>query len=169
MMQSQPLRSASLCQRYLSSAPSTWSTTQPQSRSDHVPGKTTTPNLISPLGEGQPGSPRNRRFRGVVSTRLLTVAFDVEAVVLDHVIGEQLAAHRVDALARLALAARFQPHFDVLAHAHVGHLAEAERRQALAHGDALRVVDDGLWGDDDFRDHLSLRAFCGNRGLPTSF
>src|SRR6266567_1496194 len=99
MMQSQPLRSASLCQRYLSCASRTWSTTHPQSRSDHVPGKTTTPNLISP-----PGVPakskiswggRNRRFRGVGSTRLFPVAFDVEAVVLDHVIGEQLAAHRV--------------------------------------------------------------------------
>jgi hypothetical protein len=48
-----------------------------------------------------------------------TVRFDLEPVVLDHVVGQELLAHRLDALARLVLAARLEVHFDVLAHAHV--------------------------------------------------
>src|ERR1700686_1641762 len=101
MTQSQPLRSASLCHRYWSSAPTTWSITQPQSRSDHVPGKTTTPNFNwqSPPVEAIGGSPRNRRFRGV-QTRLRRTSstndlVDFEVEVLDDVIGEQLPAHRL--------------------------------------------------------------------------
>src|SRR5579859_2817636 len=102
MMQSQPFRSASLCHRYWRCAPSTWSITQPQSRSDHVPGNTTTPNLIR-----------------VPSSAAVPVRFDVEPEILDHVVGQQLAAHRLDALARLVLAGGFQVDLDVLAHAHV--------------------------------------------------
>src|SRR5256884_5188435 len=104
MTQSQPFRSASLCHRYLSSAPSTWSITHPQSRSDHVPGKTTTPNFTALSTQSVvAGSPRNRRFRGVRRRRLrtstaLVLRLDVEAKVFDHVVREQLPAHRLDAL-----------------------------------------------------------------------
>src|SRR5436190_14844786 len=109
MMQSQPFRSVSLCHRYWRCAPSTWSITHPQSRSDHVPGKTTTPNfttLSTPSIVG--GSPRNRRFRGVRRQRLrtstaLVLRLDVEAEVFDHVVREQLPAHRLDTLSRLVL------------------------------------------------------------------
>src|SRR5487761_141246 len=109
MTQSQPLRSASLCQRYESSAPTTWSTTHPQSRSDHVPGNTTTPNFIAATAnEGDAGSPRNRRFRGVRILRLRTstampVLVDLEAIVLDDMVGQQLPAHRLHALPGLVL------------------------------------------------------------------
>src|SRR5581483_10377332 len=84
----------------------------------------------------------------------LSVRFYVEAVVLDHVVREQLLAHLLDALSRLALAGGVEVHLDVLADAHVGHLGEAERREALPHGDALRVVDDGFGSHDHASDHV---------------
>src|SRR6202165_3093596 len=119
MMQSQPLRSASLCHRYDSSAPTTWSTTHPQSRSDQVPGNTTTPNFIATTAsEGNAGSPRNRRFRGVrirqhQTSTAMSIFVDLEPVVLDHVVGEQLLAHRLHALPRLVLAAPLLASLDV--------------------------------------------------------
>src|SRR5207248_821955 len=125
MTQSQPLRSVSLCHRYVSSAPSTWSMTHPQSRSDHVPGNTTTPNFIRPASnEGSAGSPRNRRFRGVQIQRLrtspaLVLRLDVESEVFDHMVGQQLTAHRLHPLARLVLARPLDAHLDVLADAHI--------------------------------------------------
>src|SRR6266545_2103248 len=104
--------------------------THPQSRSDHVPGKTTTPNFTPAL------------------------RFDVEAEVLDHMVGEQLAAHGLHALASLVLARGLEVDLDVLADPHVRDLAKAERREALLHRQALRVVDHRLGGDDHFRsDH----------------
>src|SRR3979490_3257809 len=127
MTQSQPLRSASLCQRYCSCAPTTWSITQPQSRSDHVPGNTTTPNFIATTAhEGNAGSPRNRRFRGGqirrhrTSSVSVTFLFDLELIVLDHMVSQKLLAHGFDTLPGLVLASRLQRHLDVLAHAHLG-------------------------------------------------
>src|SRR5947207_5723409 len=100
--------------------------TQPQSRSDHVPGKTTTPNFKpgfrlfgAKRAQSVPGSGLSGAKRA-----LSTIRLDVEPVVLDDVVGQQLPAHRVHPVARLALAAGLQPHLDVLAHAHVRHLAE---------------------------------------------
>src|SRR6202171_4639649 len=174
MMQSQLLRSASLCQRYWSSPPSTWSITQPQSRSDHVPGNTTTPNFIATTArEGNRGSPRNRRFRGVrirrlqTSPALVAVHFNVEAVVLDHVVGQQLLAHRLYKFAWLVLAARLKIQLDVLADAHVGYLPKAKRRKALLDRDALRVVHDWLGGNNHSSDQRSFLGLGGNSGLPT--
>src|SRR5260370_16799911 len=159
MTQSLPLRSASLRQRYLSSAPTTWSITQQQSRSEHVPGNTTTPNFIRPTSlEGNAGSPRNRRFRGVRirpprTSTPVTVHLDLEVVVLDDVIGKELFAPRLDTLPRFVLAARLQADLDVFADSHVRDFAETEGREALLDGDALRIVDDRLRCNDYASDH----------------
>src|ERR1700674_690670 len=170
--QSQPLRSVSLCQRYVSSWPSTWSMTQPQSRSDHVPGKTTTPNFILQHARRKDaGSPRNRRFRGVqkqqLRTSTMTVPDDVEVEVLDHVVRQELAAHLLDAGPRLVLARNVEGDLDVLADADVGDLSKAKRREPLLDGDALRIVDHRFWCDDDSGNHHSFRGLGGNSGLPT--
>src|SRR5438132_316784 len=159
MTQSQPLRSVSLCHRYVSSAPRTWSMTHPQSRSDHVPGNTTTPNFIGPASnEGSAGSPRNRRFRGVRIRRHrisspLALRLEVESEVLDHMVREELAAHLLDTPARLVLARPLEVDLDVLADPNIDHLAKAKRGEPLLHRDPLWVVDDWLWGDDDSSDH----------------
>ena len=92
---------------------------------------------------------------------------DLELVVLDHVVGQKLLAHRLHTLPRLALAARLEAHLDVLADADVGNFAEAKRRKALLDGDALRVVHDRLGCDDDAGDQVSFLGFGGNNGLPT--
>src|SRR6266566_5966575 len=173
MTQSQPLRSASLCHKYWSSAPRTWSMTQPQSRSDHVPGNTTTPNFTRTASrDGVGGSARNRRFRGVriqrrrTSSALVTVRLDLKAIVLDHVVGEQLLAHRFDALPGLVLAARLEADLDVLADAHVTDFAKTERGKTLLDRDPLWVVDDWLRrhyhsGDHGRRPRREIRGTGG--------
>src|SRR6266571_3932488 len=174
MRQSQPLRSVSLCHMYVSSAPNTWSTTQPQSRSDHVPGNTTTPNFkFVPAPKARAGSPRNCRFRGVRirprrTSPSLVLRLEVEAEIFDHVVGEQLAAHRLHALAGLVLARSVEVDLDVLADADVGDLAKTERGKPLLDRDSLRVVDHRLWRDDDSGNHRSFLGLGGNSGLPTS-
>src|SRR6266705_6394173 len=164
MTQSQPFRSASLCHRYWSCAPTTWSMTQPQSRSDQVPGNTTTPNfnVSMTLRKAIAGSPRNRRFRGVRRPRPRTspsgsfLGMELEAEVFDHVVGEQPVAHLLDPLARVALIGGVEGHLDVLADPHVVDLAESKRCQALLDGDPLRVVDDRLRSHDHVRGRLHL-------------
>src|ERR1700693_4435291 len=101
------------------------------------------------------------------SSALVTVRLDLEPVVLDHVVGEKLLAHRLDALPGLMLAVSFQIHLDVLADAHVGDFSKPTRREALPDRDALRVVDDRFRGNDDSRNHLSYLGLGGNTGLPT--
>src|SRR5258708_31938611 len=95
---------------------------------------------------------------------------DLKMEVFDRVIGQQLAAHRFDALTRLVHRFRLEAHLDVLADAHVFDFAEPERHQSLLDGESLGVVDNGLGRDDDPSGgpHYSLRALGGNRGLPTS-
>src|SRR6267378_2187166 len=101
------------------------------------------------------------------SSALATVRLDLKAIVLDHVIGQQLLAHRLDTLTRLVLAARLEADLDVLADAHVADLAKPQRGKTLLDSDSLRVVDDWLRCDDDARDHLSFLGLGGNSGLPT--
>src|SRR5579859_1112172 len=165
MMQSQLFRSASLCHRYWRCAPSTWSTTQPQSRSDHVPGNTTTPNFMPRPTDGVDAvrTPPPRTS----SRRALAPVLELEVVVLDYVVREQPAAHRIDAFARLALGGRVQRHLDVLADADVGDLTEAKRCEPLPDRDPLRVVDHRLRHDNYSRDHFSFLGFFGKSGLPT--
>src|SRR5712692_9953521 len=135
--------------------------------------------MVHTVLEAGAGSPRNRRFRGVLR-RVLSLGaapprIDLETEILDHVIGEQLAAHRLYPRPRLLDAGGVEQHLDVLPDADVGDLTEAERAQALLDGDALRVVDDRLGRHDHARQrlrsgcgaHRSLRAFRGNSGLPT--
>src|SRR5262249_46278591 len=98
----------------------------------------------------------------------LVLRFDFEAEVLDHVVRQQLPAHRLHALARLVLARALEVDLDVLADAHVGHLAEAERGQALLDGEPLRIVDHRFGGDDDSSPYqVSFLGFFGNSSLPT--
>src|SRR5882672_9119567 len=86
----------------------------------------------------------------------LVLRLDVESEVFDHVVGQQLAAHRLDALARLMLARPLEAHPDVLPDPHVEHLAKAKRREALLDRGALRVVDHRLGRDYHPRDHVSF-------------
>src|SRR5579859_2224389 len=87
---------------------------------------TTTPNFIAATSrDGSAGSPRNRRFRGVqirqrrISFVLVSVGHDLESKVFDHVIGQQLPAHRLDSLPRFMLARCVEPDLDVLANANI--------------------------------------------------
>src|SRR3981081_3786988 len=108
MTQSTPRRSRSLCHRYVSSAPSTSRTTCPQSRSDHVPGNTWTPNLMGliprlgrlawrdvPLLNGRPLGWTLPAFSWAAVRRV-----QLEAVVLDHLVREEPPAHLVHPQAR---------------------------------------------------------------------
>src|SRR2546429_7348945 len=83
----------------------------------------------------------------------LVLRLDIESEVLDHVIGEQLPAHRLDALARLVLARPLDAHLDVLADSHVDDLAKAERGKTLLDRDPLGVVDHRLGSNNHARDH----------------
>src|SRR5438045_1602635 len=105
--------------------------THPQSRSDHVPGNTTTPNFTALSTRSiVAGSPRNRGFRRVrtqprQTSTVLALRLDVEAEVFDHVVREELPAHRLDTLARLVLAGGVQVDLDVLADPNIRNFAKA--------------------------------------------
>src|SRR5882762_1287362 len=90
------------------------------------------------------------------SSALVTLRLDLKAIVLDHVVREQLLAHRFDTLSGLMLAARLEADLDVLADAHVADFAKTERGKTLLDGDSLRVIDHRLRCDDDSGDHLSF-------------
>src|SRR5205809_6432224 len=83
----------------------------------------------------------------------LVLRLDIESEVHEHVIGEQLPAHRLDALARLVLARPLDAHLDVLADSHVDDLAKAERGKTLLDRDPLGVVDYRLGSNNHPRDH----------------
>src|ERR1700680_2777762 len=106
------------------------------------------------------------RQRLQISSVALALRLELEAVVLDDLVGQQLLAHRLDALPRLVLGGHIEVHLDVLAHTNVRDLPEAKRDQALPDRDSLRVVDDRLRGHDHSCNH-SLRALRGNSGFPT--
>src|SRR5439155_14022406 len=97
----------------------------------------------------------------------LVLRLDIESEVLDHVIGEQLPAHRLDALARLVLARPLDAHLDVLADSHVDDLAKAERGKTLLDRDPLGVVDHRLGSNNHPRNHGSFLGLGGNSCLPT--
>src|SRR6185437_8546807 len=84
------------------------------------------------------------------------LGLELEAEVLDHVVGQQPVAHLLDPLARVALVGGVKGDLDVLADTDVVDLAEAQRGEALLDGDALRVVDDGLRGHDHARSRLHI-------------
>src|SRR5260370_31073885 len=102
----------------------------------------------------------------LLQTSSAAVPHDVETEVFDHMVRQQLAAHGLDPFACLVLAGPFEAELDVLADPDVGDLAEAERREALSDGDPLRVVDNGLGGDDDDGSHVSFLGLPGNSTLP---
>src|SRR5712692_2528224 len=84
-----------------------------------------------------------------ISSPVARLALDLEAKVLDDMVGQQLPAHRLHSLPRLVLVVYIEAHLDVLADADVGDLPEAKRRQSLLDRDSLRVVDDRLGGHYD--------------------
>src|ERR1700761_282902 len=117
-------RLVSPCQTMATSCPVTSRSATARSRSQLEPGKTMT-----------------ALFMVVASC---SGAFD--AVILDHRVGEQLAAHLVDLGVAGAIG---QVQLDDLADAHVLHAAEAEPGQRMMHGLALRIEHAGLEGDDN--------------------
>src|SRR5260370_7957516 len=104
----------------------------------------------------------------LLQTSSAAVPHDVETEVFDHMVRQQLAAHGLDPFACLVLAPPFEAELDVLADPDVGDLAEAERREALSDGAPLRVVGNGLGGDDDDGSHVSFLGLRGNSSLPTT-
>src|SRR2546423_12751280 len=95
----------------------------------------------------------------------LVLPMNSVAEILDDVVGQQLAAHLLDPLARGLLGVGPEPHLQVLADADVLHLVEAKRSQRLLDGEALGVVDDRLRRHDDSCDQASALTISGS---PTS-
>src|SRR5437667_12221411 len=93
----------------------------------------------------------------------LVLRLDVESEVFDHVVGQQLAAHRLDPLARLVLARPLEAHLDVLADSHVDDLPKTERCKSLLDGDALGAVDDRLRRQYPAAVQVSSLGLAGSR------
>src|SRR5579862_7239849 len=104
-MQSTPCNERSLCHNRTTRSPSTCSSALAASPSSSEPGKVTTPH----------------------SSIAASVA-DLESVVFDHAVGQELAAHVVQATAG-ALGVALEPQLDVLSEPHVVRLAKTERVQ----------------------------------------
>ena len=74
-------------------------------------------------------------------------------ILLDHRIGEQLFAHRLEVcFGTIGVAAR-QLQVDDLALAHLAHRVKAQAIQGMADGLALRVENTILEGNEDARFH----------------
>ena len=77
-------------------------------------------------------------------------SFKADAVIFDHGIGEELLAgffrHGARAFGRESVKSQFHK----LADAHVRNALEAERRERMLNGLALRIENAGLEGDVDF-------------------
>src|SRR6185437_9622495 len=146
--------SASLCQTIAGLRPVTSSSATARSRSQFDPGKTMTALFMASVHTGKICGKRGSS--GVLQT--------LDPEILDHRVGEQLAAHVLD----VRIARRVgKIELDELARPHIVDARKPQPLQRMVDGLALRVEDTGLEGDEDSRFHGLPMAVGLRRDKPS--
>src|ERR1700750_2396263 len=93
---------------------------------------------------------------------------DLDAVILDHRVGEQLLGRRLEGRLGFGLVGAGELDVEHLALAHTGDAADAERFERALDRLALRIEDAGLEGDGDARFHGCLSGPVLNQLRPNA-
>src|SRR5687767_8950006 len=129
----------SACQSIAGSRPDTSLSVRAMSRSRLMPGKTTTADFMAVIWNEQPR--RASSFR------------HLDAVILDHGIGEQLVGRLLQGRRYLRFVAALNFDVEHLALADAGYAVDAERTQRAFDGLALRIKHAGFQRDGNMRLH----------------